>query len=171
MDRECAAALAVCLASSLLGGCSLILDFSGDSKPPIDAPFNDAECAFKEPNDTLATATTLELTDIGPAAICSQTAGVDDHDFYRITVPANSSFSATIAFINSATGDLDLKLTDAQGTSLASSRGFDNDEQIVCPGASPPCAGPLAEGDYILEVFAANPGMANRYDITLSVTP
>ena len=90
---------------------------------------------------------------------------------YRITVPANSAFSATITFVNSTTGDLDLKLSDAAGTNLSSSRGFDNDEQIVCPGASPPCAGPLAPGEYILEVFPANPGMANRYDIALTVTP
>ncbi|MDQ3341013.1 MAG: pre-peptidase C-terminal domain-containing protein [Myxococcota bacterium] len=167
MVRECATALAVCL----LSGCSLILDFSSEGKPPIDAPFNDAECAFKEPNDTLATAATLGLGDVGPAAICSQTMGVDDRDFYKLTIPANMSVSAKITFVNSATGDLDLKLTDAQGTTLSSSRGFDNDEQIVCPGASPPCAGPLAAGDYILEVFPANPGMANRYDIALSLTP
>jgi hypothetical protein len=167
MVRECATALAVCLSS----GCSLILDFSGDSKPPVDAPFTDAECAYKEPNETLATAAELGIGDVGPAAICPPMMGVDDRDFYRITVPANSAFSATITFINSTTGDLDLKLTDAAGSNLSSSRGFDNDEQIVCPGASPPCAGPLAPGEYILEVFPANPGMANRYDITLTVTP
>jgi hypothetical protein len=166
MVRECATALALCL----LSGCSLILDFSGESKPPIDAPFSAAECAFKEPNDTAATAIILGLADVGPAAICSQTMGVDDHDFYRVTVPTNTAFSAKITFVNSTTGDLDLKLTDSQGTTLSSSRGFDNDEQIVCPGASPPCA-MLAAGDYILEVFPANPGMANRYDIALSVTP
>jgi len=171
MLRECASALALSLTAGLLSGCSLILDFSGDTKPPVDAPYNDAECAFKEPNDTMATAVALDLVDVGPAAICSQVAGTDDHDFYKITVPANSSLSAKITFVNSTTGDLDLKLSDSQGTTLASSRGFDNDELIICPGASPPCAGPLAPGDYILEVFPANPGMANRYDIALTLIP
>ena len=166
MVRECAIA-----ALALSSGCSLILDFSGDSKPAIDAPFSDAECAFKEPNDTAATAATLELTDVGPGAICPPAGGGDDHDFYKITVPTNMSLSAKITFVNSTTGDLDLKLSDAAGTMLSSSRGFDNDEQIVCPGASPPCAGPLTPGDYILEVFPAAPGAGNRYDITLSITP
>lgn len=166
MVRECAiAALALC------SGCSLILDFSGEGKPAIDAPFTDVECIFKEPNDTVETAATLELTEVGPAAICPPAGGGEDHDFYKITVPANSSFSAKITFVNSATGDLDLKLSDSAGTMLSSSRGFDNDEQIVCPGASPPCAGPLMPGDYILEVFPAAPGAGNRYDIAISVTP
>lgn len=170
MLRGCATALwvAPCLAAS---GCSLILDFSGETKPPVDAPFTDVECAFAEPNDTLATAATLAVTDVGPAAICSTAMGVDDHDFYKLTIPDNSSTTFKITFVTFATGDLDLKLTDAQGTTLASSRGFDNDEEILCPGASPPCAGPLAAGDYFLEVFPANPGMANRYDLAITVTP
>jgi Bacterial pre-peptidase C-terminal domain len=167
MVRECAAALVVWLGS----GCSLILDFSGTTKAPPDAPFSDAECAFKEPNDTAQSAVALALTDVGPAAICSTTMGVDDHDFYKITVPTSTVVSAKITFVQFATGDLDLKLTDAQGTVLASSRGFDNDEQITCPGSTPPCAGPLAAGEYILEVFPANPGMANRYDLAITVTP
>lgn len=167
MVRECAALLVVCLGS----GCSLILDFSGTANPPPDAPFTDAECAYKEPNDTPQTAVALALTDVGPAAICSTTMGVDDHDFYKIMLPASTQVSAKISFLQFATGDLDLKLTDAQGAVLATSRGFDNDEQITCPGASPPCAGPLAAGEYILEVFPANPGMANRYDLALIVTP
>jgi hypothetical protein len=70
-----------------------------------------------------------------------------------------------------ATGDVDLQLTDASGAVLSSSRGFDNDEIIACPGSSPPCVGPLAAGDYVLEVFPAQPGMANRYDIAITVTP
>jgi Bacterial pre-peptidase C-terminal domain len=166
MVRECAALLVV-----YLSGCSLILDFSGATSSPPDAPFNDAECAYKEPNDTAQTAALLELTDVGPAAICSTTMGVDDRDFYKITVPASTAFSTKITFVQFVTGDLDLRLSDATGTVLATSRGFDNDEQITCPGSSPPCAGPLAAGDYILEVFPANPGMANRYDLAISVTP
>jgi len=173
MVRECATALALCLATSLLttlSGCSLILDFGGDPNPPPDAPFNDAECAYKEPNDSAATAVPLEFTDVGPAAICSTTMGVDDHDFYKITVTASSMVSARISFVQSTTGDLDLKISDSQGIVLSSSRGFDNDEQITCPGPTPPC-GALAPGEYVLEVFPASPGMANRYDIALTLTP
>jgi hypothetical protein len=170
MVRECVTAVSA-LGLALLTGCSLILDFSGPSETPIDAPFTQAECDFKEPNDTIETAAVLDVAEVGPAAICSATAGVDDHDFYRITLPANSSASFKVTFLSSPTGDLDIKLSDAQGAMLSSSRGFDDEELIVCPGASPPCTGPLAEGDYILEVFPAQPGMANRYDIALTVTP
>lgn len=166
MVRECACALVV-----LLSGCSLILDFSGETETPVDAPFTPAECAFKEPNDSVGTAVPLDISDVGPAAICSQMMGVDDHDFYKITIPTNTMVSLKISFVSSTTGDLDLKLSDTAGLMLSSSRGFDNDELIVCPGTSPPCAGPLAAGDYLLEVFPAQPGMANRYDIALSVTP
>jgi hypothetical protein len=170
MVRECRRALALGLLVAPLGGCSLILDFSGSTEKPIDAPFTQLECDFKEPNDTRDTAIALDVTDIGPAAICPK-AGVDDHDFYRVTVPTNTSVSFKITYFFSPTGDLDLQLTDTQGGILSSSRGFDNDEIIVCPGASPPCAGPLAAGEYLLEVFPAEPGKANRYDIAIGVVP
>src|SRR5687768_3963163 len=116
------------LASS---GCSLILDFSGSGEPPVDAPFTDAECMYKEPNDTPATATTLELTDVGPAAICPQ-GGNDDRDVYKVTLPASTMVSFKITYAFSTTGDLDIQLTDTQGSMISSSRSFDNDETILC---------------------------------------
>lgn len=167
MVRECALTLALSLSST---GCSLVLDFSGDVKPPVDAPYSMAECDYKEPNDTRDTAAPLELTDVGPGAICSTMMGVDDHDFYKVTIPANSTVSFKITYNFFATGDIDLQLTDTTGAVLSSSRGFDNDELITCPGASPPCV-MLAPGDYILEVFPAQPAMSNRYDIQIAVTP
>jgi hypothetical protein len=166
MLRECA--FVVALSSS---GCSLILDFSGDVKATPDAPYSMAECNFKEPNDTRDTAIALDVTDVGPAAICPTMMGVDDHDFYKVTLPASSQVSFKITYNFFASGDLDLQLTDAAGAVLSSSRGFDNDEIITCPGSSPPCVGPLAAGDYILEVFPAQPGASNRYDIQIGVTP
>ena len=167
MVRTGALAL-LALASS---GCSLVLDFSGSSEPPVDAAFTQAECEYKEPNDTRDTAATLELTDVGPAAICSTTMGVDDRDFYKIAVPTSSAIAFRISYMFSPTGDLDIQLTDAQGSMVAASRSFDNDEVITCPGSDPPCIGPLAAGDYYLEVFPGQPGMANRYDIGITVTP
>lgn len=161
--------LAVLLASA--SGCSLILDFSGESAPPVDAAYTQAECDYKEPNDTRATAAELLLTDVGPAAICSTTAGVDDRDFYKVTLPATSSVSFQISYVFSATGDLDMQLTDTQGSMLASSRSFDNDELIMCPGQSPPCVGPLPPGEYFLEVFPGQPGTGNRYDISIVIVP
>jgi hypothetical protein len=168
MVRELGVSITVLTTLSLTTGCSLILDFSGSTERPIDAAHSEVECMFKEPNDTRDTATTLELTDVGPAAICS-TSG-DDADFYRVTIPANSMVSFRISYFFSSNSDLDLQLTDLGGAILSSSRGFDNDEIIVCPGSSPPCAA-LAPGDYVLHVFPGQPGMQNRYDIAIAVQP
>ena len=153
-----------------MSGCSLILDFSGSTEPDVDAAYTQAECDFKEPNDTRDTASVLDVSDVGPAAICPKM-GVDDHDFYRITLPTSSSVSFKITYFFSSNSDLDLQLTNTAGDVLSSSRGFDNDEIIVCPGASPPCPMTLAPGDYILEVLPGQPGMANRYDIAIGVVP
>jgi hypothetical protein len=160
------------LTACLLGGCSLVLDFS-DSAIPIDATpdaaFSEAECTFGEPNDSAAAASVFAVTDVGPAAICAD--GFDDHDFYKVTIPANSAVTLTVSFISSATGDLDLRLYDKTGaTVLARSSGFMNQETITCPGASPACTA-LAADDYIFEVFPAVLGAKNRYDIALTVTP
>jgi hypothetical protein len=153
-------------------GCSLVLDFSETAIPKdaeIDGAASQAECEFGEPNDTAAAATVFAAGDVGPAGICGD--GFDDHDFYRLTVPANTSVSVQINFISSASGDLDLKLYDKTGTTvLASSIGFANVEQITCPGASPMCLA-LAPDDYLFEVLPAIIGAKNRYDIAVTITP
>ena len=46
-------------------GCSLILDFSNKAIPidaAIDAPYTDVECMYKEPNDTVDTASVVPLS-------------------------------------------------------------------------------------------------------------
>lgn len=158
------------LVLGLLGAssCSLLLDFGGPAG--IDAPYTEAECAYGEPNDTPALATPLTPADLGPAAICAGEPA--DRDFYRFTVPAGTaSVSVRVSFTNRPNGDLDLRLTDATGaTTFGQSRGFDDVEEIVCPGTSPPCQA-LPEGEYAFEVFPALPGAVNRYDLSLSITP
>lgn len=157
----------VALALVHVAGCSLVLDFS---EAPIDAPFSQAECDYKEPNDTLAEAQPFDPSEVGPAAICSAVAGVDDRDFYKFTLPAMTSVQIRIAFVSGPTGDLELRLTDLGGATLGQSRGFADEETITCPGASPLCP-TLAAGDYVFEVFGAQAGMANRYDLALTLTP
>ncbi len=174
MVRECLRGLVVVAAAPLWAGCSLVLDFSESQIPKdaqIDGPVSQEECDFKEPNDRVDAAAVLLTTDVGPAAICAN-AGVDDRDFYKITVPdMTASVSITITFVNTPTGDLDLRLYDKTGAMvLAQSRGFGNEERIVCPAASPACA-MLAPDDYVLEVFPALAGSQNRYDLALTITP
>jgi len=161
-------------AATLLGGCSLLLDFSNDAIPKdgtADSPFSQAECDYKEPNDSAQTAAMIDpAVDTGPGAICP--GATDDHDFYKFTVPAAiASVTVSISFTNSPTGDLDLRLYDKTGASvLARSSGFGDQETIVCPGQSPACVA-LAPDDYIFEVFPALAGAVNSYTIAVTLTP
>ena len=166
-----------CLALVALGGCSLFVKFDNkdipiDAAPDAFMPFSDALCAFGEPNDTAGTAFAITPSDTGPAAICPNADGtVSDVDFYKVTVPANTSVTFAIDFTLAPKGDLDLVLLDATGaTMLSESRGFGAGESITCPGASPSCAA-LAPADYVLEVL---PGVANdfnQYTLALTITP
>ncbi|HET7501549.1 MAG TPA: PPC domain-containing protein, partial [Kofleriaceae bacterium] len=150
-------------------GCSWILDFSDGAIPgdaPIDAPYTQAECDFKEPNDTAATAAAVSPVDTGPAAVCA--GETEDHDFYRFTVPAGTTLvEITIKATYRPTGDLDLRLFDKTGTMvLAQSHEFTDQERITCPGSSPSCAA-LAPDDYLFEVFPGIPGSVNDYSFAI----
>jgi hypothetical protein len=166
MVRECVALSVVALTPA----CSLILDFDegAPSDASIDSPYTQAECEFKEPNDSVATAAMLDPSETGPAAICPAMGGnPEDADYYKVTT-SSATVTVAIQFTNRALGDLDIKLYDTNGAMLSQSRGFGNGEMIVCPGASPSCP-TLAPGDYVLHVFPAVPGSTNSY--TIAITP
>jgi len=169
MIRECVAAWLAIPAA----GCSLILDFSEQAIPrdaAPDAPYSAEECAYKEPNDALASAAPIAPGDTGPAAICA--GAVEDHDYYRFTVPPGiARVELRVDSVFREGGDLDLKLyPTSSATSLAESHSFTNQERIVCPGSVPSCAA-LAPGDYVFEVFPATTGSVNRYTFALMLTP
>jgi hypothetical protein len=171
MVRECllAAVIAACLP-----GCSLILDFSdsaGVHDASIDGPYTPEECAYKEPNDTPATAMIVTAADTGPGAICKPDgdAGIsEDDDYYKFTVAAGIT-KVTLTLVDGPmAGDLDLLLFDASGTTkLAQSRGFTDTETLICPGISPACP-TLAEGDYVFEVIPGAPGNLNNYTFSIA---
>lgn len=167
MVRECAAALLILPAA----GCSLLLDFSDEAIPrdaAPDAPYSQAECDYKEPDDTLDTAAVIAPADTGPAAICASPQG--DHDFYRFTVPAMTArVEIKIALMPVPGGDLDLVLHDRAGATLAASHNFGGEERITCPGAAPAC-GALVPDDYVFEVYPGVAGAANRYTFSLTIT-
>jgi len=169
MARELVAALLALPAA----GCSWLLDFSDHAIPhdaSIDAPYTQAECDYKEPNDSLATAVAITPADTGPAAICA--GRVEDHDFYRFTVPAGTAkVEVQIAAAFSTTGDLDLRLWARTGSvKLAESRGFGDTETIACPSSASMCPA-LPAGDYAFEVFPATASAINRYTFSLVLTP
>src|SRR5262245_2022494 len=107
--------LVVVLLVFAVGGCSLLLDFSDQAVPrdaSPDAPFDAADCAYKEFDDSLAAAAAIALSDTGPAAICSGV--IEDHDFYRFTVPAAvTRVEIRVGYVVRPGGDLDLRLYDA----------------------------------------------------------
>lgn len=160
------------VAASLLSGCSLALnwDTPPDAAPdaPPDGPFEQAECDYKEPNDSAAMAAPVVVGDTGPAAICDG----DPSDFYRFNVPDGATaFTVRLMFTNRPTGDIDLRLYNSDGTAmLAQSRGFGDLEQIVCPGTSPICTPAAIPGDYIFEAFPALSASVNRYTFAVEVT-
>jgi hypothetical protein len=172
MVRECLQGLVAAVALGSVAGCSLVLDFS-DKAIPIDAmadaPYTDEQCAYMEPNNSATEAMLITSADVGPAAICAS--DPEDHDFYKFTVPAmTASVKVQISFTNRPSGDLDLRILDANGMMVGQSRGFLDGETIVCPALSPPCPA-LAAGDYTFEVFPALGGAVNSYDLSLMITP
>jgi hypothetical protein len=167
MVRECACLLLVSAA-----GCSFVLDFSDHAIPrdaQADAPYTQAECDYQEPNDTIATAAPVTAADTGPAAICA--GALEDHDFYRFTVPAMTArVEIRISTMYRDGGDLDLRLyRQGSPTPIARSTGFADDEVITCPSAPLMCP-VLSAGDYVFEVYPARPGSVNRYTFSIALT-
>jgi hypothetical protein len=163
MSREYAVASLIVLAP----GCSLALSFSESAAPhdaPYDAPYTAAECAYGVPNQTPQTA--FKITpgvDMGPAAICPGNTG----SYYAFAVPTGTNTVTVATTFTSAIGDLNLILDDAGGGEIATSSGFGDGQQIVCPGSSPPCVA-LTPASYLFEVVPAVPGATNFY--TFNVT-
>jgi hypothetical protein len=162
------AALAI---ATLIPACSFILDFSDVPRDGgADATFTQADCDYKEPNDSFSTAAIISLTDTGPAAICPPAVmgGAEDHDFYRFTVANTTSMMIEIRYEMSTSGDLDLTLYDSSGNMVTSSHLSTGMEKITCPSSvSPPCP-PVVAGDYVFEVEPAVSGSVNRYTFSLA---
>jgi hypothetical protein len=160
MQGGSVAAVAAALAAS---GCSLVLDW--DKR--IDAGPDMTACDFKEPNDTIDAATPLLVTEMGPAAICVP----GDRDFYRFNLPLDGQVvTITLSFDLSMNQDIDLRLYDPMNANAILTEGFmfDPQETATCPGSAPACP-QLVTGDYILEVFGANPNVFNTYDISITI--
>jgi hypothetical protein len=162
MIREFVVASLVCAT-----GCSLVLDFSDQAIPKdaaADATTALVGCDYKEPNDDFATAAPVTATDTGPAAICT----TGDRDFYQVSIPPSTWLAIRLDATYAPGADLDLRLLDAGGRELASSRGFSDEERISCPGSAG--CGPLAAGSYVIEVFPGEAGAVDSYRFHVELT-
>jgi len=167
--------LVVC---SLMGGCSLILDFSdkaGVHDAALDGPYTQAECNYLEPNDTIDTAAMIDpTTDMGPAAICPPATGLtEDDDYYKFTVPAGTT-KTTIVLTDGLLpngmpgGDLDLKLYNSMQVVVGQSRNFSATETLICPAVSPACPALTPGDDYVFEVLPGSPANLNNYTFAIT---
>lgn len=157
-------AFGVAAAAVLLGGCSLLLDFSEPGLPT----FPEEECAFGEPNDRIEDATPLTAEPVA-AALCRADRERPDVDFFSLTVPPGQLITQlTLRFTQKgADGNLDLYLYDAAGvTALGEATSGDSDETLTCLSAA--CPHTLLPGAYLVEVREALTSLVgNRYTLEL----
>lgn len=152
-----------------LPGCSLILDFD-DPPPPPDAMEIDAiadeVCEFGEPNELRTAASPLVPPVTGQVAgICSD----GDRDFYSFPVTDGATVTIQVLFQQQGgSGDLDLRLYDEAGATVARSLSTDADEAITCPGDSPLCP-QLTAGNYFIEIFGFAATTRNGYTLNITV--
>lgn len=116
---------------------------SGVTPPPTDDQF--------EPNDDRASAKAL-TAGVFPSLKC------EDDDWFKVTVGANGKLEAKIEFRN-LEGDLDLILTDANGTTIKKSETTADKETVTATG--------LAAGTYYVRVFGWH-GARAGYTLTLT---
>src|SRR5215470_11710962 len=166
-------ALASAVGAVACTGCEVLLDFNAPPPAPVDAPTTpDAPplpdpCGVLEKNDSFGAAIAVPNGEARIAAICP----VGDVDFYKVTLTANQTLDFKILFTN-AKGDLDMVLQDSGMTERAASHGTVDNEEIKCPGGTPPndCK-QLPAGDYVVKVYPGVMGMTNTYQLSVSITP
>lgn len=151
----------------LLGGCSLILDFSpSDDATPVeyDAAGPPVRCTEGEPNEDFAQAVTA--TDSIEAAICE----AGDLDFWSFEVDGAMDVVATATFTaggDPSDTDLEMQLVDSTGAVLTVSTGVDGDERIEQSAA---LSNRLLAGTYAAVVLGRDGTGENDYDLTVEIT-
>lgn len=112
-----------------------------------------------EPNDSRATAYPL-----AESTLLSNDQGLgieaDDNDYFEISVGSAYTVLTIDCTFTDADGDIDIRLLDSNGTTLASSTSWSDDEQIVYDVGS--------AGTYYVYVFTFGASQGNTYDLIWS---
>ena len=93
--------------------------------------------------------------------LCGDGTTGDDEDFYGILLSDTSLVTVTLLFAHDD-GDVDLKLLDEQGVTVASSWSVTDNEQVS------EC---LEPGLYFLRVYSYDWSINNRYDLVITIPP
>jgi hypothetical protein len=110
-----------------------------------------------EANDTRQTATDLRTLSGASTVSDLSINTTTDRDFYRITTTGvGTSAHYVDVLFNHAAGDIDARLLDASGNTLANSTGTVNNERLSLSGRAP--------GTYFVAVFGYS-GAVNRYSL------
>jgi hypothetical protein len=115
-----------------------------------------------EDNDTLAMAVSLPspATDL----VSSDVGGVQDQDFWTLTVGPNESITIDVLHTE-VDGDIDARLRDAAGVTLDSAATSSDNETLVYDNFS------SMSVDLILETYMWDDDGCNTYDVAVSTTP
>ena len=112
-----------------------------------------------EPNDSLGGARSISLP------FSSSNLNIDqdsENDYYRVVVPSSGTFAISVTFTHSL-GNINLRLLNSAGTTLASSLSTTNNESINYQVP--------AGGTYYIRVYGNGSGSCNKYSLTASFTP
>src|SRR5262249_26478717 len=111
-----------------------------------------------EPNDSCSNAMT-----VAEGTYTNRIVKFQHDDWFRISVPAAGTLSATLTFTN-ANGDIDMELfSTCGGTAVASSAGTTNVESFVFTNTG-------ATANFLLHVFLSDCDVRNTYPMVLSAS-
>ncbi len=131
--------------------------YTGSTYTPTSLTILLAEDAY-EPNDSTGAAPTISL----PFSASNLSIDQDlESDYYRVVVPGSGTFSISATFSDSL-GDINLRLLNSSGTTLASSLSTTNNESITYNVTS------AAGGTYYIRVYGWGSGSCNKYSLTAS---
>jgi uncharacterized protein (DUF2141 family) len=123
--------------------------------PPVQMCTNDRF----EPNDSQTAATTMSPRREAGLNLC-----MGNDDFYAISLVPGDQLTVDLAF-RDAEGDIDLRLLDPSGASVASSLGTGDAERVTFTALT---AGRYAIRAYLYTDDGTSPG--NGYDLTTAIT-
>ncbi|MBK1722620.1 CARDB domain-containing protein [Thiocystis violacea] len=132
--------------------------YTGSSYTPTPLTILLAE-DVNEPNDSTAAATAVTLPYVRSNLSIDQDA---EEDFYRMVAPRRGTFNLSATFSH-ALGDINLRLLNSSGGTLASSTTTTNNESITYHVNT--------GGTYYARVYGWGGGSCNKYSLSLSFTP